>query len=62
MQRYNELYGCLEADKQNCLRCDNMEDLYECTECKKGYNKTEYGFCLKIESNLKINFNTNFYY
>jgi len=45
----NELFGCLETDKENCLRCDNMEDLYQCTECKIGYNKNEYGFCKKIE-------------
>jgi len=45
----NELYGCLEIDKQNCLRCDNMEDLYQCTECKEGYNKTVNGYCMKLE-------------
>ena len=35
----NEIFGCLESSKKNCLRCDNLNDLYECTECKKGYRK-----------------------
>ena len=45
----NELFGCLETDKINCLRCDNMEDLYQCSECKEGYTKATYGYCIKSE-------------
>jgi len=45
----NELFGCLETDKENCLRCDNMENLYQCTQCKEGYSKTTNGFCMKNE-------------
>ena len=33
----NEIFGCLEITRPNCLRCDNLEDLYECTECEEGY-------------------------
>ena len=43
----NQIFGCLESI-DNCLRCDNLENLYECTECKEGYKKGEYG-CEKIE-------------
>ena len=44
----NEIFGCLESGAYNCLRCDNLKDLYECTECKEGYIKY-YGSCLKSE-------------
>ena len=37
----NEIFGCLEnSGEEGCLRCDNLTDLYECTEYKEGYNKT----------------------
>ena len=42
----NEMFGCLESFKDNCLRCNNLENLYECTECKEGYEKTPQG-CIK---------------
>ena len=44
----NEIFGCIQSVIDNCLRCDNLEDLYECTECKEGYNKTFLG-CIKNE-------------
>ena len=45
----NEIFGCLESFRDNCLRCNNLEDLYECTECQEGYNKTAQG-CIKFEN------------
>ena len=45
----NELFGCIISAEDNCLRCDNLEDLYECTECKEGYIKTDFR-CEKNES------------
>ena len=39
----NEIFGCLESTKTNCLKCNNLENLYECTECKEGYTNTIYG-------------------
>ena len=36
----NQIFGCIEIGTDNCLRCDNLELLYECTECKEGYKKT----------------------
>ena len=44
----NEIFGCIESAKDNCLRCDNLENLYDCTECKEGYQKTTLG-CIKTE-------------
>ena len=44
----NELFGCIRSSQDNCLRCDNLDDLYECTECKEGYVKNGY-FCEKQE-------------
>ena len=45
----NEIFGCLESAQDNCLRCDNLEDLYECTECIEGYEKLGRS-CSKIET------------
>ena len=33
----NEIFGCLETPIYDCLRCNDLTDLYECTEYKKGY-------------------------
>ena len=44
----NEIFGCLETSKMNCLRCDNLEDLYECTECEEGYS-ISFKSCIKEE-------------
>ena len=33
----NNVFGCVETLAENCLRCDNMFNFDECTECKKGY-------------------------
>ena len=44
----NEIFGCLESAEDNCLRCDNLDNLYECTECKEGYYKKFKG-CRKSE-------------
>ena len=42
----NEIFGCLESPHENCLRCDNLENLYECTECQKGFKNAING-CIK---------------
>ena len=46
----NQIFGCLEIGTNNCLRCDDLDELYECTECKEGYKKAIFG-CEKIASN-----------
>jgi len=48
----NKYYGCLQNYLlSNCLRCDNIFDLYVCTECKEGYELNKYGLCQKIYNN-----------
>ena len=44
----NEIFGCLEHSSIGCLKCDNLLDLYECTECKEGY-EFYYNSCRKKE-------------
>ena len=44
----NEVFGCLESASSNCTRCDNLEDLYDCTECQEGYEKI-INYCTKID-------------
>ena len=44
----NEIFGCLENSSENCIRCDNLNNLYECTKCKEGY-KSVNNDCEKIE-------------
>ena len=45
----NEIFGCLESVSKNCLRCNNLTDLYQCTECKEGYHFDLYNFCIEKE-------------
>ena len=48
----NKYYGCHENYLlPNCLRCDNIFDLFACTECKEGYELNKYGLCQKIYNN-----------
>lgn len=46
----NQIFGCLEIYSDNCLRCDNLNDLYECSECKEGFKIGVFG-CESIYSN-----------
>ena len=45
----NKVFGCVESVNDGCLRCDDLLDLYSCTECKEGYRTLLYGGCKKIE-------------
>ena len=42
----NDVFGCIEGNFENCLRCDNLLDLYACTECKEGYEINKSGYCV----------------
>ena len=44
----NEVFGCIKGHFNNCLRCDNINDLFECTQCKEGYGKDQYGACIQL--------------
>ena len=43
----NSIYGCVQTFLDNCLKCDNLTNLYNCTQCKKGYETNYYGMCVK---------------
>ena len=42
---YNSIFGCIRTYIKGCLKCENLTDLFDCTECEEGYHKTEYGNC-----------------
>ena len=44
----NKFYGCLETYAYNCLRCDNILNFDECTECAEGYEFNDNGECVQI--------------
>ena len=45
----NKIYGCIMHVYEGCLRCDDLSNLYNCTECIEGYYKIGNGFyCSKI--------------
>ena len=47
----NSFYGCVETYLSNCLRCDNMYNFNECTECMEGYELNNQAQCVaKAES------------
>ena len=42
----NNVYGCVETFVSNCLRCDNIYNFDECTECMEGYVLNDDGECV----------------
>ena len=44
----NEIFGCIGTVLQECVRCDNILDLYSCTECVEGYEPNLYGVCYRV--------------
>ena len=45
----NKIYGCIINVYSGCLRCDDILDLYNCTECLEGYYKDkDYYYCKEI--------------
>ena len=44
----NKYFGCLGNIIVGCARCDNILDLYSCTECQEGYKLKTDGLCQKI--------------
>ena len=41
----NDVYGCVNSHYGNCVRCNNILDLYACTQCKEGYKINLFGGC-----------------
>ena len=44
----NKYFGCIESYMTKCIKCDNIFDLFSCTECEEGYKISDDGFCQKI--------------
>ena len=45
----NKIYGCIIHIHGGCLRCDDILNLYNCTECLEGYYKVkDYFYCREI--------------
>ena len=44
----NKYFGCFETLVNACVKCDNIFDLYSCTECEEGYRLKTDGLCQKI--------------
>ena len=44
----NKVFGCAVSLYLGCLRCDDILDIYSCTECKEGYRLSYLGGCDKI--------------
>ena len=43
----NSIYGCMKTFLVDCKKCDDIFNLYACTECNEGYKPNEYGICLE---------------
>ena len=43
----NREFGCIDSFQKNCLRCDDILNLNECTECEPGYELDKDGNCVK---------------
>ena len=41
----NDIYGCVDSHYLNCIRCNNIYDLYGCTQCEEGYKINNFGAC-----------------
>ena len=44
----NKVFGFIGTVLQKCIRCDNILDLYSCTECEEGYEPNAYGVCYRV--------------
>ena len=42
----NELFGCVETLGENCLRCDDILNFHNCTECSEGYKIGANYYCV----------------
>ena len=45
----NYIFGCVETSVENCLNCDDIFNLDNCTKCYDGYELNYFGSCEKVE-------------
>ena len=46
----NNLFGCVETFGENCLRCDDILNFHNCTECMEGYKIGANYYCISNET------------
>ena len=52
-QCLSKVFGCIEGYyDENCLECDDLSDVGECTGCMEGYEFDRNNNCVKIDENL----------
>ena len=44
----NDVFGCVMSHFTDCIRCNNLYDLYTCTQCDEGFKINEKGGCDSI--------------
>ena len=42
----NSIYGCMKTFLEDCKMCDDIFNLYACTECEEGFIPNIYGICI----------------
>ena len=42
----NSVFNCLRTFVRFCVKCNNITDLFSCTECEEGFELNEYGICI----------------
>ena len=42
----NSVYGCVQTVVSNCLKCNNIFNFDNCTECLEGYELDDKGDCV----------------
>ena len=43
----NDVFGCVEITYDNCLKCNDLNKIFYCTECEEGYFINPWGVCIK---------------
>ena len=46
----NDIFGCVISHFTDCVRCNNLSDLYWCTQCDEGYKSNSKGGCDSISN------------
>ena len=46
----NKEFGCINTFHDNCLKCDDILNLDECTECEAGFELDKEGNCVQIDA------------
>ena len=42
----NSVFGCIKTFIHFCIKCENITDLFSCTECEEGFKVNDFGICV----------------